>query len=102
MRAPSCRSMMASFFSMSGGLRMRGALDGVNGFGDAVESPVEILAGDDEGRREAHDRLMRLLGEHARLRQPLADGARIGIARLDIDAGQQALAPHGADRRALD
>src|SRR6185312_1649587 len=102
MRAPSCRSMMSSRSSMSGGLRMRGALDGVNGFGDAVEGPVEVLAGNDEGRRQAHDRLVRLLREHARSEEPLANGARIGIARLDIDAGQQPLAPHGADRRALD
>src|SRR5512146_504795 len=102
MRAPSCRSMMSSVSSMSGGLRMWGALDGVNGFGNAVEGPVEVLARDDKGRRAAHDGLMRLLREHARGEEKLADGARIGIARLDIDAGQQALAAHGADRRALD
>src|SRR5690348_2152195 len=55
-----------------------------NYFPDAVEGPVNLLAGDDQRRGDADHAIVRLLAEDALLLQRLAIGARRAV-HLDAD-----------------
>src|SRR5690348_18076105 len=56
---------------------------------EAVEHPIEIVARNDEGRREANHGGVRLLGQHALRQQPFAGLARSRNARIELDARPQ-------------
>src|SRR5260370_2019733 len=76
------------------------ATDLVQDLLEAVERPIEIRARDDEGWGEPHDRLVRLLRQHALFQQTLAGLARARDGRIDFGAGPEAAAAHLLERRA--
>src|SRR5579864_7413660 len=104
MRAPSLftGAAVSFFFSILGGLWVGLAVKGAKNLGDAVERPVEILAGNDKRRCQADDGVVRLLRQHAGSEQPLASHARIAEGRLDLDAGEKTKAAYFFDRGAVD
>src|SRR5262249_3346434 len=69
---------------------------------EAIERPVEIRACDDERRRQADDRLVRLLRQHAFRQQPLARLARARDVGVDLGADPQTAAANVLERRARD
>src|SRR5262249_7555770 len=66
------------------------------------ERLVELLAADDERRSEPYHRLVSVLGKHAIGEQALGERARGHDGRIDLDAGQEALAANLADEGTLD
>src|SRR5579871_1577568 len=76
-------------------------LEATDNVGDAVERPIEIVAGNDQRGRQTNNRLMCLFRQHAARQEMFAHGAGIGKARLDFDAGEKTKPAHFLDRGAL-
>lgn len=67
---------------------------------EAVQGPVEIGARDNERRRQANDRVVGFLREHALAEQALAHVAAAREARVDLGTCPQAPAAHFFENRA--
>jgi hypothetical protein len=53
-----------------------------------LDEPIELAALDDQRRREPDDLLVRVLGEHAELCEPLTESTRRAGGRADLDADE--------------
>src|SRR5215470_15463677 len=69
---------------------------------DDVDRRIERFPLDDQRGSQSHDRLARLLGEHAALQQPLAKGTPAAPRWVDVDANQESPPAHFPDRRVTD
>jgi 4-hydroxybenzoate polyprenyltransferase len=70
--------------------------------GQRGDCQVDVLALDDQRRRESDHGAVRVLAQHAAREQAVADLARAGEGRIDLDADEQALAAHFGDRRMVE
>ena len=64
--------------------------------------PREVLARDDERRRDAHDRAVGVLGQYPALEQAVDDRARGYSPSVDLDADEEPAPANIGHERAVD
>src|SRR6516165_845741 len=65
------------------------------------DRPIDLLLRNDEGRREAYNGAVRVLGKQPSREQSIDHRARGRAPRIDLDADEKAFAANLADERAL-
>jgi len=68
---------------------------------EPVDRPIDLALIDGQGWREADGVAMGILGQHTDIDQPPHHRARVGVRRIELDAGEQAAAAIGLPPKVL-